>query len=114
MKKINEQLSSIIPLISIPQFFYILILIFIPFTGLIIYSFWTSDFFDIDRTFTLSNYYFLLFEEHLYLFLIFKSLFIGFMVAFVTIPIAFILAYILTFKFQKFSNLQVLLHVQGK
>ena len=104
MKKINEQLSSIIPLISIPQFFYILFLIFIPFTGLVIYSFWTSDFFEIDRTITLFNYYFILFEEHLYLFLIFKSLFIGFMVAFVTIPIAFILAYILTFKFQKFSN----------
>ena len=55
--------------------------------------------------FTLFNYYFILFEEHLYLFLIFKSLFIGLMVAFVTIPIAFILSYILTFKFEKISNL---------
>ena len=103
--KINNKLSSIIPLIAIPQFFYIFFLLFIPFSGLIIYSFWTSDFFDIDRTLTLSNYYFILFEELLYLFLIFKSLFIGLLVAFVTIPIAFILAYILTFKFKKFSNL---------
>ena len=105
MKKINKQLSSIIPLIALPQFLYILFLLFIPFTGLVIYSFWTSDFFEIDRTFTLFNYYFILFEEHLYLFLIFKSLFIGLMVAFVTIPIAFILSYILTFKFEKISNL---------
>ena len=105
MKKINKQLSSIIPLIALPQFLYILFLLFIPFIGLVIYSFWTSDFFEIDRTFTLFNYYFILFEERLYLFLIFKSLFIGLMVAFVTIPIAFILSYILTFKFEKISNL---------
>ena len=105
IKGINSKLSSIIPLISIPQFFYIFFLLFIPFSGLIVYSFWKSDFFDIDRTFTLFNYYFILLEEHLYLFLIFKSFFIGFLVALVAIPIAFILAYILTFKFQRFSNL---------
>ena len=105
IKAINSKLSSIIPLISIPQFFYIFFLLFIPFSGLIVYSFWKSDFFDIDRTFTLFNYYFILLEEHLYLFLIFKSFFIGFLVALVAIPIAFILAYILTFKFQRFSNL---------
>ena len=97
IKAINSKLSSIIPLISIPQFFYIFFLLFIPFSGLIVYSFWKSDFFDIDRTFTLFNYYFILLEEHLYLFLIFKSFFIGFLVALVAIPIAFILAYILTF-----------------
>ena len=105
IKGINSKLSSIIPLISIPQFFYIFFLLFIPFSGLIVYSFWKSDFFDIDKTFTLFNYYFILLEEHLYLFLIFKSFFIGFLVALVAIPIAFILAYILTFKFQRFSNL---------
>ena len=105
IKAINSKLSSIIPLISIPQFFYIFFLLFIPFSGLIVYSFWKSDFFDIDKTFTLFNYYFILLEEHLYLFLIFKSFFIGFLVALVAIPIAFILAYILTFKFQRFSNL---------
>ena len=76
MKKINKQLSSIIPLIALPQFLYILFLLFIPFTGLVIYSFWTSDFFEIDRTITLFNYYYILFEEHLYLFLIFLFYFV--------------------------------------
>ena len=104
MKKINDKLSSIIPLIALPQFFYIFSLLFIPFIGLVVYSFWTSEFFDIDRTFTFFNYNFILLEEHLYLFLIFKSFFIGFMVAFITIPIAFILSYILTFKFKNLSN----------
>ena len=102
MKKINDKLSTIIPLIALPQFFYIFSLLFIPFIGLVVYSFWTSEFFDIDRTLTFFNYNFILFKEHLYLFLIFKSFFIGFMVAFITIPIAFILSYILTFKFKNF------------
>ena len=85
-----------------PLAFYLLALLAGPLAALAITSTWTADLFSVSRDPTLANYL-LLFERPLYVKLILKSFRIGVTVALVTVPIAFIAAYALTFTLRRGS-----------
>src|SRR5688572_20397454 len=67
-----------------PTFLYALALLFLPVLIVIAYSFWTQNYLDIDRTFTLENYRQAL-TEPIYRDLFIRSLWISLTVSVVTV-----------------------------
>lgn len=81
-----------------PLMTYLVIFLVLPVGVLLLFSFWEAGFHTVIRQFTLENYSRLL-SEPLYLRLLGKSLLVGLIVAVVTIPISFVVAYSITFRF---------------
>ena len=79
-----------------PLALYLAALLAAPLIALAITSTWTADLFSVSRDPTLANYLQLV-ERPLYVKLILKSFRIGLVVALVTVPVAFVAAYALTF-----------------
>lgn len=75
-----------------------------PLTVLFVYSFWQQNGFEIDHTFTLSNYLISV-TSTLYAAVLIRTVAIGFATAIVVVPIAYVLSYLMVFVFNRRANL---------
>jgi spermidine/putrescine transport system permease protein len=82
-----------------PPLIYALLLLAAPLATIVLFSFWTQNFLEIDRTFTLANYAEAL-SDPLYRELMLRSLRISAMVTAVTVILAFPIAYFISFHVQ--------------
>nr|WP_231592399.1 ABC transporter permease [Pelagovum pacificum] len=90
----RDQRSS--ALLLSPPFLYAVVLLALPIVAVLLFSFWTQDFLDIDRTFTLLNYNDAL-TQPIYRTLILRSLLISASVTAITVLLAFPIAYYVSF-----------------
>jgi ABC-type spermidine/putrescine transport system permease subunit II len=97
-----------LPLGAVPTAAYLAALLIIPIGTLLVYSFFESAFFGVEHTFTLEAYRSVLTED-LYRTLIVRSLGVALLVALFTIPIAYLLAYAITFHIKRGLLVLVLL-----
>ncbi|MBR2572890.1 ABC transporter permease [Yoonia sp.] len=79
-----------------PPFFYALLLMAFPLGAIILFSFWTQNFMDVDTTFTLNNYRQII-DQPIYGALLQRSLFVSAVVTVVTVLLAFPIAYFVSF-----------------
>lgn len=79
-----------------PPFFYALALMAVPLGAIVLFSFWTQDFMDVDTTFTLHNYREIV-EKPIYGALLQRSLYVSAWVTVVTVILAFPVAYFVSF-----------------
>ncbi len=87
-------------LLATPATLYVLLLIAAPVGMTIAYSFWTQDFVEIRRDFTWANYN-EVFTDPLYRTLIFRSVKIAAFVTFLTVILAYPIAYFIAFNVKK-------------
>jgi len=90
----KEQKRSI-RLISLP-FLYAILLMAVPLSAIILFSFWTQDFMDVNTTFTLANYR-EIWDKPIYGALLKRSLYVSGLVTLVTVLLAFPIAYFVSF-----------------
>ncbi|WP_322889029.1 MULTISPECIES: ABC transporter permease [unclassified Yoonia] len=79
-----------------PPFFYALLLMAFPLGAIILFSFWTQNFMDVDTTFTLNNYQRII-NEPIFGALLQRSLYVSAVVTLVTVLLAFPIAYFVSF-----------------
>lgn len=79
-----------------PPFLYALLLLAVPLATILLFSFWTQDYLDINTRFTLANYV-EAFGDPLYMQLLRRSLLIAGAVTLVTVVLAFPVAYFVSF-----------------
>ncbi len=79
-----------------PPLIYALLLLAFPLGAIVLFSFWTQDFMDVDTTFTLNNYREIA-AKPIYFALLQRSLFVSGVVTFVTVVLAFPMAYFVSF-----------------
>lgn len=79
-----------------PPFLYALVLMAFPLAAIFLFSFWTQDFMTVDTTFTLNNYREIV-EQPIYGALLQRSLYVSAWVTFVTVFLAFPVAYFVSF-----------------
>ncbi|WP_421916001.1 ABC transporter permease [Mesorhizobium sp.] len=79
-----------------PTFLYALILLVLPILVVVAHSFWTQHYLTIDRTFTLENYRIAL-TEPIYRDLLWRSLYISLTVSFLTVILAYPIAFFISF-----------------
>ena len=91
-----------------PTFLYALALLFLPVLIVIAYSFWTQNYLDIDRTFTLENYRQAL-TEPIYRDLFIRSLWISLTVSIVTVAFSYPVAWFISFHGGMHKNLWLFL-----
>ena len=91
-----------------PTFLYALALLFLPVLIVIAYSFWTQNYLDIDRTFTLENYRQAL-TEPIYRDLFIRSLWISLTVSIVTVVFSYPIAWFISFHGGVHKNLWLFL-----
>ncbi|KJZ20206.1 ABC transporter permease [Loktanella sp. S4079] len=83
-------------LIVSPPFLYALLLMACPLLAIFLFSFWTQDFMTLDTSFTLDNYREIV-EKPIYGALLQRSLYVSSCVTFVTVMLAFPVAYFVSF-----------------
>ena len=98
----------LLPVEVVPMALFLFLLLGVPVIVLALYSVWRAEFFEVVPVFTLANYQRLL-AEPLFLQLIGRSIGIGLIVAGVTIPVAFVLAYAINFAFARYARLLLVL-----
>lgn len=86
--------------LSAPATVYVGALVAVPLAILVLYSFWTQTYVDIDRTPTLANYV-EAFQDPLIRHLIIRSIAIAGMVTIVTVALAYPIAYFIAFRTRK-------------
>lgn len=91
-----------------PTFLYALALLFLPVLTVLAYSFWTQDYLDIDRTFTLENYRQAL-TEPIYRDLFVRSLSISLVVSVATVVFSYPIAWFISFHGGVHRNLWLFL-----
>lgn len=91
-----------------PTFLYALAVLFLPVLIVIAYSFWTQNYLDIDRTFTLENYRQAL-TEPIYRDLFIRSLWISLTVSVVTVAFSYPIAWFISFHGGVHKNLWLFL-----
>jgi spermidine/putrescine transport system permease protein len=79
-----------------PPFLFAVLMLGLPIVVVIAHSFWTQNYLEIDRTFTLENYRQAIFEP-IYQDLLLRSLFISFTVSVLTVALAYPVAYYISF-----------------
>ena len=79
-----------------PPFAYTLLLLAFPLAAIVLISFWTQDFLDLDTTFTLANYR-EIWSEPIYRTLLGRSLLVSAAVTVVTVLLAYPIAYFVSF-----------------
>lgn len=79
-----------------PPLVYALLLLAFPLGAIVMFSFWTQDFMNVDTTFTLNNYREIA-EKPIYFALLQRSLFVSGVVTLVTVLLAFPMAYFVSF-----------------
>ena len=80
-----------------PTLLVMILLMCLPLFQLVAYSFWTQNYLDIDKTFTLANYE-AFFQKPIYVALIMKSIRMSLFCTFATIILAYPMAYFIAFK----------------
>lgn len=93
-----------LPWPALPLALTLLVLLLGPLAALGVTSLWTADLFQVSRDPTWANYAVIL-GRPLYGGLILKSFAIGLVVALVTVPVSFVAAYALAFRFQRSGGL---------
>ena len=83
-----------------PTLLYALVMLAAPLAMVILFSFWTQDYLNIDKTLTVSNYV-EAWTQPIYQTLMFRSLRISLIVTFVTVLTAFPVAYFLSFHVKR-------------
>ncbi len=83
-------------LLSAP-FTYAILLLAVPLLAIVLFSFWTQDFMDVNTTFTMDNYREIA-EKPIYFSLLQRSLYVSICVTIVTVVLAFPVAYFVSFK----------------
>lgn len=91
-----------------PTFLYALALLLLPVLIVLAYSFWTQDYLDIDRTFTLENYRQAL-TEPIYRDLFIRSLWISLTVSIITVVFSYPIAWFISFHGGVHRNLWLFL-----
>ena len=104
---VRSEEASGLALIS-PTFLYALALLFLPVLIVIAYSFWTQNYLEIDRTFTLANYRQAL-TEPIYRDLFIRSLWISLTVSIVTVVFSYPIAWFISFHGGVHKNLWLFL-----
>lgn len=84
-------------LLALPATTYVGLLIAAPLAVLVVYSFWTQSYLDIDRTLTLENYR-IAFSDPLVRHLLIRSVWIAGLVTLATVALAYPLAYFVAFR----------------
>jgi spermidine/putrescine transport system permease protein len=82
--------------LMIPPFAYAVLLLAVPLIAIVMFSFWTQDFMEVDTTFTLENYRQIV-TEPIYGLLLQRSLFVSGCVTVVTVLLAYPIAYFVSF-----------------
>ena len=82
--------------LMLPPFFYAVVFLAIPLLAVVLFSFWTQDFMSVDTTFTLDNYREIA-AKPVYGLLLQRSLMVSGIVTFVTVVLAFPVAYFVSF-----------------
>jgi spermidine/putrescine transport system permease protein len=91
-----------------PTFVLLLVALALPIGLLVTFSFWTQDYLDFDRTFTLANYL-VFFEKKIYAYLLFKSMKMSGMVTLATVLLAYPMAYFIAFRVKKHKLIWLIL-----
>ncbi|WP_254684656.1 ABC transporter permease [Sulfitobacter sp. JL08] len=97
--EISKEHRQGLTLIS-PTLIYALIMLAAPLLMVLTFSFWTQNYLDIDRTLTLDNYR-EAWSQPIYQVLLYRSLRISLIVTFVTVLLAFPIAYYLSFHVKR-------------
>lgn len=95
MALITRDTKSGFTLISTPMLFSLILLV-APLLMMVLLSFWTQDYLDLDRTPTFNNYQ-EAWSHPVYRLLMFRSLLVSLAVTFVTVILAFPMAYFISF-----------------
>lgn len=82
-----------------PPFAYALLLLAAPLLAIVLFSFWTQDFVEIDTTFTFENYR-RVFVEPIFLTLLGRSILVSAVVTLATVVLAYPIAYFVSFHVQ--------------
>ena len=104
---VNKEERQGLTLIS-PTLLYALLMLAAPLAMVVTFSFWTQDYLDVSTTLTLNNYR-EAWNQPLYRVLIARSLSISLIVTFVTVILAFPIAYYLSFKVTRRKSLWLFL-----
>ena len=104
---VNKEERQGLTLIS-PTLLYALLMLAAPLAMVVTFSFWTQDYLDVSTTLTLNNYR-EAWSQPLYRVLIARSLSISLIVTFVTVILAFPIAYYLSFKVTRRKSLWLFL-----
>ena len=104
---VNKEGRQGLTLIS-PTLLYALLMLAAPLAMVVTFSFWTQDYLDVNTTLTLNNYL-EAWSQPLYRVLIARSLSISLIVTFVTVILAFPIAYYLSFKVTRRKSLWLFL-----
>ncbi|WP_187969190.1 ABC transporter permease [Aquibium microcysteis] len=91
-----------------PTFLFALVMLAAPIIVVVAHSFWTQDYLTIDRTFTLDNYRIAL-TEPIYRDLLMRSLALSMSVAFLTMVLAYPVAYYISFHGGRYKGLLLFL-----
>ncbi len=91
-----------------PTFLFALVMLAAPIMVVIAHSFWTQNYLTIDRTFTLDNYRIAL-TEPIYRDLLMRSLALSMSVAFLTVVLAYPVAYYISFHGGRYKSLLLFL-----
>ena len=91
-----------------PTLGLLLVALALPIGLLVTFSFWSQDYLDFDRTFTLANYA-VFFEKRIYSALLFKSMRMSGMVTLATVLLAYPMAYFIAFRVTKHKLIWLIL-----
>ena len=91
-----------------PTLFLLLVGLALPIGLLVTFSFWSQDYLDFDRTFTLANYM-VFFEKRIYSHLLLKSMGMSGMVTLATVLLAYPMAYFIAFRVKKHKLIWLIL-----
>ena len=91
-----------------PAFLYALLLLAAPLTMMLLLSFWTQDYLDLDRSFTLKNYA-EAWTDPIYRLLMLRSLAISGLTTFFTVLLAYPIAYFVAFRVERNRGLWLFL-----
>ncbi|MCX7299007.1 MAG: ABC transporter permease [Rhodobacterales bacterium] len=80
----------------LPPFVYAILLLAVPLSAIVLFSFWTQDFTSVDTTFTFANYQKII-DEPIYGTLLARSLKVSLLVTAITVILAYPVAYFVSF-----------------
>ncbi len=79
-----------------PPLIYAILMLAVPIGAIVLFSFWTQDFMDLNTTFTLDNYR-EIFDKPVFLALLKRSIFVSGCVTLITVVLAYPVAYFISF-----------------
>jgi ABC-type spermidine/putrescine transport system permease subunit I len=95
--------SRLLPVGAMPIALYLVVILVVPVSVMGLYSFWTASFFTVSRELTFANYVRIA-DQALYLPLILRSLGIGLLVAAIAVPLSYLIAFAVTFRFPRWGR----------